>query len=101
MKLAILLAPAVLWAAVPAVKTYEGSLTIPTYEHTGREMEPPLFAQSTVAGMYPFPAFLMPFQRDGPRPREYRAIFVENEYLKLTYIPEFGGRFFSLFDKIR
>jgi len=25
---------------------------------------------------------------------------VENEYLKLTYIPELGGRFFSLYDKV-
>lgn len=88
-------------AAGPSVRSYEGSITIPTYEHSGREMEPPLFAQSSVAGMYPFPAFLMPFKEGGPRPREYHAIFVENEYLKLTYIPEFGGRLFSLYDKLR
>ena len=43
----------------------------------------------------------MPFQEGGPKPKTYRAIFVENEYLKLTYIPEFGGRVFSLYDKIR
>ena len=36
-----------------------------------------------------------------PQPRTYAAIFVENEYLKLTYLPELGGRFFSLYDKIR
>ena len=84
-----------------AVRVYEGSLVIPTYEHSGRELEPALFPKSTVTGMYPFTTYLMPFQAEGPKPRDYRAIFVENQYLKLTYIPEFGGRIFSLYDKLR
>jgi tetratricopeptide (TPR) repeat protein len=83
------------------VKTWEGTLTIPTYEHTRRETEPPLFANSTLTGMYPFTTYVMPFKADGPKPRTYAAIFVENEYLKLTYLPELGGRLFSLYDKIR
>ena len=41
----------------PTVKTYEGTLTIPTYVHSGRELEPVLFADSTVTGMYPFTRF--------------------------------------------
>ena len=86
---------------VPVVKTYEGTLTIPTYVHSGRELEPALFTDSTVTGMYPFTTFLMPFKGDAPQPKTYRAIFVENEYLKLTYIPEFGGRIYSLYDKLR
>ncbi len=84
-----------------AVRSYEGTLTIPTYEHTGREMEPPLFGNSTVTGMYPFTTYLMPFKAGGPAPRTYRALFVENEYLKVTCIPEFGGRIFSVYDKLR
>ncbi|MCZ2156780.1 MAG: DUF5107 domain-containing protein [Bryobacterales bacterium] len=88
-------------AADSTVRSYTGSITIPTYEHSARELEPPLFAQSTVTGMYPFPAFLLPFKEGDPKPREYNAIFIENEYLKLTYIPEFGGRLFSLYDKLR
>jgi tetratricopeptide (TPR) repeat protein len=88
-------------AANPGVTTYEGTLTIPTYEHTGRELEPPLFRDSTVTGMYPFTTYLMPFKADGPKPQIYRAIFVENEYLKLTCLPELGGRIFSLYDKLR
>ncbi len=87
--------------AAAQVRVYEGSLTIPTYEHSGREVEPALFRNSTVAGMYPFTTYLMPFKDGGPKPRAYAAIFVENEYLKLTYIPEFGGRIFSLYDKLR
>ncbi len=100
--LALALTAALAMAGAPAgVTVYEGPLVIPTYEHSGRELEPALFPKSTVAGMYPFTTYLMPFQAEGPKPREYRAIFVENEYLKLTYIPEFGGRIFSLYDKLR
>jgi tetratricopeptide (TPR) repeat protein len=88
-------------AAAPAVTAYEGTLTIPTYEHSGREMEPPLFANSTVTGLYPFTTYLMPFRPDSPQPHTYRAIFLENEYLKLTYLPEFGGRIYSVYDKLR
>jgi tetratricopeptide (TPR) repeat protein len=83
------------------VTVSEGSVTIPTYEHTGRELEPPLFPESTVKGLYPFTTYLTPFQEGDPKPRAYAAIFVENEYLKLTYLPELGGRFFSLYDKLR
>lgn len=92
--------PVALFAVQP-VTTYEGILTIPTYEHSSRETEPPLFANSTLTGMYPFTTYVMPFKADGPKPRTYAAIFVENEYLKLTYLPELGGRLFSLYDKIR
>jgi tetratricopeptide (TPR) repeat protein len=82
------------------VKAYEGSIRIPTYEHSARETEPPLFANSAVSGMYPFTTFLMPY-KDGPTEKQYRAIFLENQYLKVTYIGEFGGRIYSVFDKLR
>ena len=55
--------------AVSDVTTYEGTLTIPTYEHTGRELEPPLFRDSTVTGMYPFTTYIMPLKANGPKPQ--------------------------------
>jgi tetratricopeptide (TPR) repeat protein len=87
-------------ASAAPVKSYQGTLSIPTYEHTGRELEPPLFANSTVTGMYPFTTYLMPF-KGAPQPKTYQAIFLENEYLKVTYIPDFGDRIFSVYDKLR
>ncbi len=85
---------------VKAVRVSEGQIEIPTYEFSGRQLQPPLFKNSTIRGKYPFAAFIRPFKPGGPQPVTYRAIFLENEYLKLTYLPEFGGRFFSLYDKI-
>ena len=77
-----------------------GTLTIPTYEHVGRYMQPPLFSDSTLAGLYPFTTYKRAFKKGSPIPQKYAAIYVENEYLKLTYIPELGGRFFALYDKL-
>jgi len=87
-------------AAGATVSVSEGTLVIPTYEPAGRELEPPLFPASTVRGLYPFPSYLTLTQNDRPKPKTYRTIVLENEYLKLTYLPELGGRFFSLYDKI-
>ena len=87
-------------ATLPAVRSYEGTVSIPTYEHSGRDLEPPLFSDSTAGGMYPFTTYLMPYK--GPATtRAYPAIFIENEYLKITYIPDFGDRIFSVYDKLR
>lgn len=82
------------------VRCYEGIVEVPTYEFTGRETQPPLFQNSTVGGKYPFPPYIRPLKSDGPNPRKYKAVFLENQYLKLTYLPEFGGRFYSLYDKV-
>ena len=82
------------------VSVAEGTLDMPTYVPAGREMEPALFHNSSVIGLYPFPSFLTSFTADSPVQHTYKTVIVENEYLKLTYLPEFGGRFFSLYDKI-
>lgn len=83
------------------VRTFETTLEIPTYEHSARETEPPLFSNSAVKGLYPFTTYQMPFKPGGPKPKKYRAIHIENEYLDLTYLPDLGGRIFSVYDKIR
>lgn len=88
-------------SAAPPVTVSEGVITMPTYQSPGRDLNPPLFGNSALIGLYPFTTYKMPFKPGGPVPQKYPAVFVENQYLKLTYIPEFGGRFFSLYDKLR
>jgi tetratricopeptide (TPR) repeat protein len=82
-----------------AITVTEGEVTMPTYEHAGRELQPPLFADSAVTGVYPFPTYKMPLSAK-PVERKYKAIFVESDSLKLTYLPELGGRFMALYDKL-
>ena len=40
-----------------AITVSEGEITIPTYEQVGRYMQPPLFNDSTLTGLYPFTTF--------------------------------------------
>ena len=78
---AALLAAFVAIAAPPPIQVTEGSVTIPTYVHTARETQPPLFSSSTIGGLYPFTTYVMPYQPGGPKPKAFRAVFLENEYL--------------------
>src|SRR3989339_564756 len=73
--------PAFYGAAQEKVKVSRGSIEWPTYEFSGRELEPPLFSNSTVEGKYPLPQFIRPYKPGGPKPESYQAIFLENEYL--------------------
>ncbi|MEA2062806.1 MAG: DUF5107 domain-containing protein, partial [Gemmatimonadota bacterium] len=82
------------------VKVYKGKIELPSYEFSSRELEPVLFNSSNIREKYPFPPFKRPYKKGGPRPAEYKAIFLENEYLKLTVVPDFGGRVYSLYDKV-
>ncbi|MCE5270338.1 DUF5107 domain-containing protein [bacterium] len=83
-----------------AVKVYRGQVELASYEFSGRELEPTLFANSTLEGEYPLPPFMRPYKSETPAPRKYDAVFLENEYLRLTVVPDFGGRVYSLYDKV-
>ena len=82
------------------VTVRQSEITIPTYQFSARESEPPLFENSSVGGMYPLPPFKHPFSEKSPEPVTYKTVQLENEYLRLTYLPAFGGRFYSLYDKV-
>lgn len=81
------------------VTVRNGEITIPTYSSARRELQPPLFPDSAAGGVYPFPTYTLPLSAT-PTPKTYKAIFLESDTLKLTYIPEFGGRFMELYDKL-
>jgi tetratricopeptide (TPR) repeat protein/DUF971 family protein len=87
-------------ATSSGITVTQGEITIPTYEQMGRYMQPPLFNDSTLTGLYPFATFKRQFKEGSPFPEKYHAIFVDSRYFKLTYIPELGGRFFSVYDKV-
>jgi tetratricopeptide (TPR) repeat protein len=90
------------WAKVRA---WEGALTIPTYGWS-EDVNPKFWAledriklSTTVKGaiVYPYPMqdHLYRVKED----RTYKALFLENEYLKVTCLPELGGRLHSVLDK--
>ncbi len=79
-----------------ATSIREEILRIPTY-HIREDPNPPLFSDWD-AWVYPYPK-----QDEILRPRDeqmtYCAVVLENPYLKVTVLPELGGRIYSAYDK--
>jgi tetratricopeptide (TPR) repeat protein len=80
------------WAAT---KAWEGTITIPTYPWQ-EDINPKFFAlENSIIYPYTMQDMLSTEKED----RVYKAIFLENEYLKVTCLPELAGRIYSVLDK--
>jgi len=84
-----------------AVRIWEEPLVVPTYR-VGEPDKNPIFSggrayQGARGAVYPYPMLdkLTEFRED----KTYRAVYLENQYLKLCVVPELGGRIFSAEDK--
>lgn len=78
-------------SALPVVTTTE--LWLPTYDYKNA-----LVPTSPGDPIYPFPR--LDFARVGPAtPRRYEALTVETSTMRLTIIPELGGRVYQWLDK--
>ncbi|MCE5228855.1 DUF5107 domain-containing protein, partial [bacterium] len=94
-----ILAVAVL--ALPArardrVKAWEGKITMPTYQLNPGDLNP-RFQELDNSMIYPYT-----MQDEFANRRvvqDHRALFLENEYLKITVLPDIGGRIHSVYDK--
>ena len=88
-------------AAEPAVRAWEAPLRIPTYPVGPAEPNPMFYAgreyQGAQGPVYPYP--LLDRLLDRREDRTYRALWLENEYVRLSVLPEIGGRVFSAEDK--
>ncbi|MGJ4849771.1 DUF5107 domain-containing protein [Bacillota bacterium Meth-B3] len=83
------------------VKVWEQDVVIPTYG-VGRPDKNPMFLEKRVyqgssGKVYPLPVIdkIMDEKKD----RSYRAVFLENDYLRIMLLPELGGRVQRAFDK--
>ena len=88
-------------AAEPVVRAWEAPLRIPTYPVGPAEPNPMFYAgreyQGAKGPVYPYP--LLDRLLDRREDRAYRALWLENEYLRISVLPEIGGRLFSAQDK--
>lgn len=74
------------------------NITLPTYE-IGKENQNPVFhSRYGVAHIYPYT--LLDEIASEPTDKSYRTLVLENRYLRVTVMPDLGGRVFSVFDKI-
>ncbi|MBN2048679.1 MAG: DUF5107 domain-containing protein [Anaerolineaceae bacterium] len=84
-----------------AVRIWEESLTIPTYQPAAPEKNPMFFEKRQNQGasgrVYPYPMTegISPEKVD----QDYLAVYIENEYIQLIILPELGGRIFVGQDK--
>ena len=85
-----------------SVKAWRELVTIPTYE-VGKPEKNPMFLEKRVyqgssGVVYPYP--VIETMSDEKVDKEYLAIWLENEYIKVMVLPELGGRVQMAYDKI-
>ena len=104
----IVIAAGVWWiprGAHADVQAWEGEITIPTYIWE-EDINPKFWAfeggarlSTTVHGSIIYPYVMQDHLLRDREDRAYKALFLENEYLKVTCLPELGGRIHSVVDK--
>lgn len=79
------------------VAAYEGTIRLPTYPWLPA-LPHPYFRGTDGNNIYPYP---MMDNLDRTRElRTWRTVVLENEYLRITFLPELGGRVYEVQDKI-
>jgi Tfp pilus assembly protein PilF len=82
------------------VKFTHGKRVWPTYTYSREETDAPLFKVVENGGFYPYTAFDWESRSEKPSPVEYDSLVLENEYLRVEFLPELGGRIWSAYDKV-
>ena len=85
------------------VKAWKEKVMIPTYE-VGKPEKYPVFLEKRVyqassGTVYPHP--VIEKISDEKKNKEWDAIFIENEFIKIMVLPQLGGRIQMAYDKIR
>jgi len=86
-----------------SVKAWREIVTFPTYE-VGKPEKNPMFLEKRVyqgssGVVYPYP--VIETMSDEKVDKDYMAIWIENEYVKIMVLPELGGRIQMAWDKIK
>ncbi len=87
----------------PVVKAWMEEVFLPTYE-VGEEEKNPVFLEKRVyqgssGAVYPYP--VIEKITDEKKDKAYKALFIENKYIKVMILPELGGRIQMAYDKVR
>jgi len=88
------------WADSKA-RVWEEPLVLPTYEVNAPDHNPRFYAGRAYQGaqgrVYPYP--MIDDLTDNRVDKTWRAVYLENEYIKVCVLPELGGRVLSAVDK--
>lgn len=85
------------------VKAWRETVVIPTYE-IGKAEKNPIFLEKRVyqgssGVVYPYP--VVESIANEKTDKEWKAVWLENEYIKVMILPELGGRVQMAYDKIK
>jgi tetratricopeptide (TPR) repeat protein len=80
---------------------YKDSLVLPAYQIQPPDLNPMFFTYDSYQGasrvIYPYP--LTDNISNSRQDKKYKALYLENKYIKLCVLPEIGGRLFYATDK--
>jgi hypothetical protein len=80
------------------VHVWQGTLTLPTYEEGAPDPNPPFDQYAN--GRFNYPYTLRDNLTNRRTDHAWRAVFLENEYLKCSVLPDLGGHLYTCDDKI-
>src|SRR5579863_9631760 len=84
--------------ATAQVRVWQGTLTLPTYEEAAPDPNPPFDQYADDRFNYPYT--LRTNLTNQRTDHAWRALFLENEYLKCSVLPDLGGHLYTCTDKI-
>lgn len=79
-------------------KVWEGTLTLPSSEEGAPDENPPFDLFASRSFNYPY-TLRQNIENKRP-PKTWRAIYLENEYLKCSVLPDLGGHVYTCIDKV-
>jgi len=84
--------------AMAQVRVWQGTFSLPAYDEGPPDPNPPFDQFAATRFNYPYTLRTnVTARRTG---HQWRAIFLENEYLKCTVLPDLGGHLYTCIDKI-
>ena len=87
--------------ALAEVKIWEESVVLPTYEIGPADQNPRFYSGRVTQGaqgkVYPYP--MWDVLTNEKSDQSYQMVYLENDYVKISVLPQFGGRIFSALDK--
>ncbi len=82
-------------AAKGKVAVSRGQITLPTYPWSS--VKHPYFRGTDRVNIYPYP--MLDFLSRDKTDRPYQTVVLENEFLRITFLPELGGRIHEMINK--
>ncbi|HXR75343.1 MAG TPA: DUF5107 domain-containing protein [Bryobacteraceae bacterium] len=84
--------------AMAQVRVWQGTMTLPTYEEGQPDPNPPFDIFETSRFNYPYT--LRENLTNRREEHAWRAVYLENEYLKCSVLPDIGGHLYTCTDKL-